>query len=480
MTHALKQVDLSPSEIFAAQYMGHVMTNPCGDHHRRMYRMLDDDTAERTAIEVFRAGGKSTTMKNWLLRMICESDYDEIQLFSASGGPTGLSTKWMRHVRREIESNALMTADYGLQRGQMWGSNGIEVIRGDGHRIAFYSRGKHETARGNRGLVIIDDPQDEDSCRSETMLARDEDWYFGSVVPILIPGQRLVFIGTAISPFSLLSKVKKIERYQVLECPLEDPPGSGQSVWPEQFPNHSLIGLREEMGARRYSAEYLLRPEISGNPVFRAEWVQSYTPDENIQYAARSGQMYVVVGFDGAVSKRDSADRTAVVALGVTLTPPHRIYCLEAYADRWTVKQGVQKLYNTSRRWNASMVRVESTVAPPHKDAVVEEIDDVQRIEGVPIPVEYFKPRSDKVSRAHVVQPLVENGQLFLNMEDLGHQELFTEMIRFTGEGTYHDDRVDALVAALTVCKRFIEARKSTGPASKIVRPQPSRYGGFL
>jgi predicted phage terminase large subunit-like protein len=206
--------------------------------------------------------------------------------------------------------------------------------------------------------------------------------------------------------------------------------------------------------------------------------VEHYDPTEELFYAAQSGQMYVSIGYDGADSRKTQADQTAVTVWGCTPDPPHKVYCLEHYAGKWTIRQSARLLYNTALKWQASCVRVESRCSPPDKDGIILELDELQRIESRPIHVEQFKPRSDKLTRAYEVQPMAEQGLLHLDLEDVAQQALLTEMIQFTGEGTFPDDRVDSAVAGLIPIQRFITQQKNRGPKSKIVLAhQPYRPG---
>lgn len=460
----------NPLVKFAARYLPHYWICDVPPFHMEIYDALVDKSLERVAIEAGRGSAKSTIASiEYPLYEICEGSEPEIQTFSQSGGSTGLSTKWMFKIRKELEENQLLVYDYGIQRGEVWGQDHIQVKRGDGFVVDLYCRGKGAAARGSRGLVIIDDPQDSDDCSSETILARDENWLFSDILPILLKNQRLIFIGTPISPLSLLCKVKELPGWKVLSFPAIDP--SGRSIWPEQWPLEVLDQRLAEMGLDRFNAEYMCRPMVSGNPVFRREWFKSYDPQSvQFQRLEREG-FYTVTGFDGAESKADGADYSAVVTLSGTYGRNGDIYVREAFRDHLTTKQGAERLFVNFDNWKQHKTVVESRCKPPNVDAIIEEIHERERIYNTFLNLRQVKPDKDKVRRAHAVQSIVQQGRVYFDLNDPGQQALLSELTMFTGDQKFHDDLVDAFVYALTEIKER-GGRELDKPSSKVVLPQ--------
>jgi predicted phage terminase large subunit-like protein len=441
----------NPIDLFAMQYYPHKLVKPVAPFHRDLTKVLSNRDVYRIAIEAGRGMAKTTWASDiYVGYEICEGPYEEIQVFTQSGGTTGLSTKILKRIKRELDTNDLLRADYGIQRGSAWGQDYIEVKRGDGKIISVYCRGKHSSARGNRGLVLLDDVQDINDCKSETVLAADEDWFFSDIVPILLDEQRLVFIGTSISPLSLLSKVKALPNYTVLEFPVEDPPGSGHSAWPEQYSDQFLEDRKREIGIDRYKAEYLCKPMVSGNPVFREEWLKSYDPGSVEFRKLEALGLYTVVGYDGAHSKQTSADYTALVVLQALPGPQPKVFVREVMRERWTNKEGVRMLFKLQEKWQQHKTVMESM---SEDSPAIEEARDQERYYRRPLYVHPVKPIHDKVTRAQNIQGMVQSGQLYVNKDDPAQQGLISEMIMFTGDGKFHDDRVDALVHGMTDIK---------------------------
>jgi predicted phage terminase large subunit-like protein len=361
----------------------------------------------------------------------------------------------MARVKRELETNDVLIYDYGIKQGASWGQEHIQVLRGDGHRVDFYSVGKRSSIRGSRGTVVIDDPQNVDDCRSEIVLSRDLDWFLEDVIPIIIGDQRLIFIGTVMSPLSLLAKVKQMPDFKVLSFPAENPVWSGKSAWPEQWPDEFLAQRKNMLGMERYGSEYLCVARVPGNPVFKSEWFPHYEAD-SVQFRDKIAReiVYRVTGFDGAESKDSRADYTAIVTLGVTYGKVPDIYVLDVQRDRWTTKEGAERLFIVFDNQKQNKSIVESRCKPPNKDAIVEEIEERQRVYGKHINMYQVKPLRDKVTRAHAIQSICQEGRVYINRHDPAQQGLLEELTMFTGDQNFHDDRVDAFVMALTDVKQ--------------------------
>ena len=153
---ALASIIANPLEIFAMQYMGGYFTEKVPDFHREMYADLANHDIERLLIEAGRGSAKSTIASViYPLYEICEGDYSEIQSFSQSGGTAGLSTKWMKKIKAELENNLPLIADYGIKRGSDWTQDHIQVIR-TGYLISEEMPQAKQSVRFGKGRAFPD------------------------------------------------------------------------------------------------------------------------------------------------------------------------------------------------------------------------------------------------------------------------------------------------------------------------------------
>ena len=456
---ALTPLKINPLELFMATYLPHYLTlKTAGFHHKWADAFCG--TSKFLAIEATRGGGKTTWgAKGFGLYTICTGEDAEMQIISRSGGATGTAQKIMQSIIRELEENQLLITDYGIRKGKSWGKEHIQVCRGDGHTVDLYCVGKHSSIRGARGTTWIDDPQNAADCRSETVLQADEEWFFTDVLPVIIQSQRLIFIATPIHPLSLFSKVKQLAGFESLSFPIEDPPYSGKSAWPEMYSDDDLRLLKEQMGLDRYAGEFLCDPKVSGNPLFRSEWFPSYDPESEAFQKIKQNGLLIVTGMDCAESKASQADYTALVTLGATLGSNPDIYVLDVRKHHWTTTEGAQQVFLVHREWRQAFTKVESRVKAEHGgDAMVQEIKKLENMYSEFVGLLPFKPVADKVTRAAQVQATCQQKRVYVNRSDSNQQAMLSELTMFTGSQNYHDDIVDAFDSALAEIQKIAGA----------------------
>ena len=459
-TPALKVLDLNPIELFTAQYLPHLLTEKVCPAHRGVFAALADQSEKRVAIEFWRGGGK-TTIANviYTLYEICEGNYDDIQSISASAGPTGLSTKVARKIRRELTENRLLIYDYKIDCTK--GSEYFEVTRPD-KKIEVYCRGKGGAIRGSRGLVIIDDPQSWRDCQSALVLESDHYWFHDDVLPVLMKDQRLVFIGTSISPLSLLATVKRKRGWKVLEFAVDDPVGSFKPVWPEMFSEAFLKQQYEDMGRMSFDAEYRCKPLVSGNPVFREEWINYYNQANQRFKEMLESHNYTILSVDTAMSKKKINDQTAINVKSAKCVekPDYFVRCSEA--GKYSTEEGATVCVNQIQKFKPDLVWVETPCKYPDKDGFIESLERQLHINNMTVNLRWDHPHESKLHRALSVQGLVQSGRVFFDEEDEQQERLIADLIVFIGDDKMPDDRVDAFVHGLRAYKEW-SGLKSTG-----------------
>ena len=458
MPATLRKLDLNPIEIFAAQYLEHLLTQNVATVHRDLTKILADQSYKRIAIEFFRGGGK-TTWANviYTLYEICHGQYEDIQSISASGGATGLSTKVARKIRKELTENQLLIQDYGLKCGK--GTEYFEVSRqnddGSRHRVEVYCRGKGSAIRGSRGLVIIDDPQSWRDCQSATVLEGDYYWFHDDVLPVLMKEQRCVFIGTSISPISLLAIVKAKPGWKVVEFCVDEPVGSFNSVWPEMFSEAFLRQQFSDMGVDSFNAEYRCRPLVSGNPVFKDDWFKYYDPKSDDFRNVLNRNTYTILACDTAISKKRTNDNTAIVVATAECVEKPNIYIRECIAGKMSSEMFALKVLALHAQYKPGLTWIECACNPPDVDGYVEAVANAVRIQSVPINLQWSHPTESKLHRAFGVQGMVQDGRVFFDQNSTDQVQLMNDMRIFIGDDKFPDDRVDAVVHCLTKFKEW-------------------------
>ena len=452
----LRPIELNKFELFTAQYLSHYLTKPVCAPHRQVYGVLADESEKLVAIEFWRGGGK-TTIGNvaFSLFSICEGDFGdqyEIQSISASAGDTGLSKKVARKIRRELTENPLLIYDYQIQC-----SKGLEYfeVNMPGKRVEVNCRGKGSAIRGARGLVLIDDPQSVADCQSETILAADHYWLYDDVLPVILQDQRLVFIYTSISPLSLGHNFAKKQGVKSLKFAVDDPVGSFNSVWPEMFPESFLRRQYDLMGRDSFDAEYRCKPLVSGNPVFREDWIQYYNKANQSYRELLESHNYTILSVDTAMSKKKINDQTAfnVMTAKCVEKPDYFVRCSEA--GKYSTEEGTIACLNLIRKYKPDLVWVETPCKYPDKDGWIESLERQLFIPNMKVNLMWDHPSESKLHRALSVQGMVQSGRVFFDEEDDQQERLISDLIVFIGDDKMPDDRVDAFVHGLRQFKQW-------------------------
>ena len=167
----------------------------------------------------------------------------------------------------------------------------------------------------------------------------------------------------------------------------------------------------------------------------------------------RGAYSRVILSVDPAVSCKEGADYTAVVALGKTAA--NEAHCLEALARRVSAPDLVNLLDDADRRWRPDVILFESNAAfLGVRDLLVRHARFGPKVRGV-------TQTKDKSSRVAAFSVPVENGAFRLQGAGPGQvypgqQALFDEMTSFPF--AEHDDLLDAA---------------ATGTAYVLDRPEP-------
>lgn len=147
--------------------------------------------------------------------------------------------------------------------------------------------------------------------------------------------------------------------------------GDGQSVWPERFDQEELLRRRSKTGARVFNAVFENDPFDPDVVDFKEEWIRRYewTREGDLRIMPGPGwdmeivprhHLNVVGAFDPALSKKTTADRSAVVITGVD--PQERIFLLEDYAMRKDPLVVLNDLMALIKKWRVTYMGVETVL----------------------------------------------------------------------------------------------------------------------
>lgn len=416
--------------LFALIYLPHLLTIRTSDFHRGLYDLVWE---RRVAIAAPRSFAKSTIFSViYPLWAILFEKKKNIILVSATGS---LAEVMLRRIKKELEENEKIIEDFGNVQSTKWTESNIILKNG----AELQAKGAGYQIRGFRpDAIICDDLENDEAVRSAEQREKLEDWFWSSLVNTLEPEQQLLIVGTLLHSQSFLKKLIETppRRWQVrlFKAIKED----GTPLWEEKWPLEALEERRQEIGEKRFQKEFMNNPLANADTVFKPEWIDPYI----VRTYPDVKEMDIYTAIDPAISKKDLADYTAIITVGLD-RKTKEIYVLEVKAGKWSVYETVDEIQKTFEKWNPrSMVVEEVQYQAALRQVVIKET----REKGLYLPIRQIKADGDKIRRASNVSHLLEQGLVHL----LVHQDALREQLINFPEAD-HDDLVDALVYALTI-----------------------------
>lgn len=445
------------------------------EFHRELYKLAYEGH-KRIVVAAPRSFAKSTVFsKIYPLYQILNGNIKRIMIVSSTAM---LAEHWLREIQKELTENKYILADYGDVKTDKWASDYI-ICSVRGRKVEVQAKGRAYQMRGWRpDLIVLDDLEDDEQVRSEDQRAKLTDWFNKALINTLESSSQLIYIGTILHPLSLLSDVLNREGWVTRKYQAISP--DNNSLWPEKWPMPALLERKREIGSLAFQSEFMNEPLITENPIFVKDWIHSFDKEDATFKDARKQGMYVVTGFDPAISRKESADYSGMVTLGATFGKTPKIYVLSVKRGHWPLHKQVYELDENYIKFQVNKIVIE-TVA--YQQALADEFklycEEHRRFPNV----KEVKPDRDKERRAHVIAPLLERGQVLFDMSDAMTQKLVDEMLVFpTGD---HDDLVDAFVYALNDIKAWAkrESQKHKNSEPYIVLPgngRRSQYTGVV
>jgi len=319
----------------------------------------------------------------------------------------------------ELEGNRQLREDFGDLIGKKrW--TGTEILTNTNIRVM--ARGTGSRLRGLRSfevrpdLVICDDLENDALVRTAEQRKKIHRWFTKALMNTMDPEGDLFVVGTIIHYDSLLAKLLKVpgwdgKTYRALLA-------EGGVLWAAKWSRERLEERRREIGTVAFNSEFQNNPADPHTRVFQSEWFRFYSAED-----IEGIPLDIYGGVDPALSRRERADYSAIVTIGID-------------------QRG--RIYVLLKEW----------------------LDELSREKGVYLTTREIKHSSDKVRRITRLSPLFEKGLIYLRRD----QEILVEQLEHFPLAD-HDDGPDALEMAVDI------ARKGALPFEHI--QQPKKIGEF-
>jgi len=367
-----------------------------------------------------------------------------------------LSAEFITDMASKVEHSEAFREDFGEVKGSHWGASQMEFRLGK--RTAWIrGYGRLGTIRGRRpDWIFLDDPEDEESVKSQKQRDDFADWFWGALVGRLdAVGKKLVYIGTCISEETFLTKVirEPPAGWTVRHYALFDEE-KRESLWPDKWPLEEIVKRRAEIGEEKFQQEYQNNPvrhyhqrlfDMSRVPL--ATW----TIEETDYVTVAVDPSFVVGGDEWAVTVI-ACDRHG------------EWHEMDAWAQKTGTAGWLEALLNTRKKY--PKINVCGIESGSTQSAVEHIVSKWMKEYGVWLPVTYLRHHRAKGSKEQRIARLtgiVNEGRLSVTP---GHIEFWRGLERYRA-GV--EKQEDAYPDSLAMHLELQQARVPTEPIAPTV-----------
>lgn len=350
------------------------------------------------------------------------------------------ASKKLLEVSREYLSNPEMRRMMDSVRENSGLAFEVQYQTGQSVRIEAY--GKGAAVRGlswgakRPDLVIIDDPQDEEDARSETVTASDWDWFLSDVY-FLGQSTRIFLIGNNLGERCIIECVMRgADRLKFTAKKIPILTREGKSAWPEKWP------LREiERDRNTYALEG--KTDIW----YRNKMCEAISPDsqkfkkEYFRYYEKSpnaSELNIYTAVDLAISEKPNADYSAIVTVGVNSAG--HWFVLDVEYGRYDPTTTMDAVFSAVQKWRPLAVGIEAVA---YQSALLHFLEKEMPQRGIFFRITPLKAEKKKELRIDTLQPRFAVGTVWFKERAVWLPELEAELLAYP-HGV-RDDVIDAL-----------------------------------
>jgi predicted phage terminase large subunit-like protein len=440
----------------SVHYFGHqVFGYKISGHHAKILDHMLESKFNLTLIS--RGHGKSLMVSvfvTWLLvnnpniRIIIVSDTDR------------KATMFLKKIKTIIETSPIIKEHYGnLVSKTNWTDHSFtlntrdEVFTEPSCLAVGAGSGQITGMHANR--IFIDDAVSFSSSRSQLQKDRDKDWFKTSLIPVLLSSGSISCVGTRYSPDDLYDMIINDLHYNTLIMPAINS-DTGEALCEWLFPLNDRLNedgevvkkglntIKAELGSVIWSLQFMCDVSlVNKNNIIQYNMINYYDSiswEDNQLYINNKGKNIkikkIITGFDPAISSKETADFSAFCVIGKATDG--NLYCLDTVNKHLTFNKQIEMVQNLAMKWQVNGSVIEQV---GYQESLIQELKRTSGCKIIPV-----KPTRDKTSRLMSVSGFFENGKVhFLKKQT----EVVNQLLTFTGDGSNHDDLVDACVYAL-------------------------------
>jgi predicted phage terminase large subunit-like protein len=424
---------------FVSVCLAHYVTKQMAKYHHSMGQMLDSDEKadERLLIVGYPGSAKSVFIS--LAFPLWRALTGRSKFIIIVGDTERQVSLMIRNIRHEVDNNRIIRLLFPhVKIGSEWSASRLEIgecmimgaSRGQNIRGMRFGRYRPDT-------IVIDDPEALQHVKTKTKRDDTESWFNNEIVPRMQEGEKikLVITGNLVHNDSFIARLLKDKSFNSIKIPIKRKDGS--ATWTSMFPTPQSL-LEKEIAVRSKSTwlrEYLLTPMPEDDQVVK-----------NLHYYTDLPRKFnsIAISVDLAISKKTTADFTAVVVAGEA--DDKKIYMMRAKRGRWNFNETMEQVYNIyisiKELYPNAYVKI-GFEGVSFQQAAIEEFERRYKLK-----VQKVLPGQDKRSKLESVSWNFESGEVLFPETSTGDMEVMENEILFFGVEE-HDDLMDAGIIAL-------------------------------
>lgn len=434
---------------FLSHYLRHRFELPPAAFHKDIIDALDsiDDVNKYIAIMGFRGSAKSTFLEMFALWSAVNGKHNFIIYIGATIDD---AKKSLANIRDVIEQEEDLRRDFGIilkdDKGhdfrEKWSETQITI-----RDCTILTRSRGQKVRGMKfkkariDLIIGDDLEDVKDAETAEKRKKTRTWFFTEVLPatkqgVMADNVKVVLLGNLVHRECLIQHLSKGKIVKVLRFALLDE--NGEITWKGLYPDMAAVEKEKEkvllagegLGVVIWAREYLLKEVDAEDMVLHLEDIKYYPSDWLQRKADAAG-----VGIDFAISKKQTADYTAMVK-GMDVRNDEgerRLLIMPGVVEQ---RMGFEETIKKAVEINEFMPG--GTKFYPEKVGYQEAAHEIMKKNG--LSVVPMQAVGDKKARIESACYYIKNGRVLF--PETGAEKLITNLTGFGIEE--HDDLADA------------------------------------
>lgn len=291
---------------------------------------------------------------------------DKGYIFSASQDQ---ADRILYDIMTEVETNPkLRHLLPPPQARKRWSTKTLQFANGS----MIYARGYGTKVRGGHPRwAVIDDGLNDETAYSERVRQKEIDYFFQAISNMVIPGGKLIVVGTPFHRADLYAKLETNDEYFFQRYPALQDEGehAGEPLWPARYDMLTLDKKRREIGSVRFAREFLCKPVSDGSTLFPRMLFEAEDVEQpkvrlgmDLEFWKKAGIEFIAVGVDFGLSSSVGADYTVVWIMGTDANGNRWI--LDIYRERGLSYEDQKNLIkHAGKRYAPDVIFVESNQA---------------------------------------------------------------------------------------------------------------------